>query len=186
MQLSQDILLYIGQNYLKDLLCIKKLFYYYKDDELQTILFGEVLYKHKQLPKTTIPLDFISPDRNSASAWYRKHTNITNNNQWIFYNLTPFHQLKKNIFNSIDEFCDLFIALRDRQSNDEYQIYLTFEKKKQLLIKLEYIIYNGYDNEPVIYSDEFISYTLSHEKLRHTIPDVYKTIKKEIYKQIIN
>ena len=42
--LSKDILLYIGQNYLNDRLCIKKLFYHHKDDELQKTLFDEVLY----------------------------------------------------------------------------------------------------------------------------------------------
>ena len=47
MQLSQDLLLYIGQNYLKDTLCIKKLFYHNKDDKLQLTLFGEVLHYYK-------------------------------------------------------------------------------------------------------------------------------------------
>jgi hypothetical protein len=58
MQLSQDLLLYIGQNYLKDTLCIKKLFYHNKDDKLQLILFGEVLHYYKLFSKTTIPLQF--------------------------------------------------------------------------------------------------------------------------------
>ena len=38
MKLSQDTLFYIGQNYLKTALCIKKMFYHNKDDELQLIL----------------------------------------------------------------------------------------------------------------------------------------------------
>ena len=59
MQLSEDILFYVGQNDLKDKPHIKKLFYYNKDDKLQELLFGEVLYKHKQFPKTTIPLDCV-------------------------------------------------------------------------------------------------------------------------------
>ena len=77
MQLSSDILFFIGQNYLQDTLYIKKLFYHFEDDELQKILFGEVLYKHKQYPKTTLPLDFILPNRD--------------NDKWIFDNIIPFH-----------------------------------------------------------------------------------------------
>jgi len=42
MQLSEDILFYIGQKYLKDKPHIKELFYYNKDDKLQELLFGEV------------------------------------------------------------------------------------------------------------------------------------------------
>ena len=59
MQLSEDILLHIGQKYLKDILCIKTLFYYNKDDKLEEILFGEVLYTHILFSKTTIPADFL-------------------------------------------------------------------------------------------------------------------------------
>ena len=60
MQLSQDLLLYIGHNYLKDILCIKKLFYHNKDDKLQSILFGEVLHFYKLFSKTTVPLRFLT------------------------------------------------------------------------------------------------------------------------------
>ena len=59
MQLSEDILLYIGQNYLKDKICIRKLFYHNKDDKLQVLLFGEVLYIHKHFPKTRILSEFL-------------------------------------------------------------------------------------------------------------------------------
>ena len=51
MQLSEDILFYIGQNHLKDKPHIKKLFYHNKDDKLQELLFGEVLSIHKHYPK---------------------------------------------------------------------------------------------------------------------------------------
>ena len=60
MQLSEDILLYIRQNYLKDTLCIKKLFYHNIDDKLQLTLFGEVLHYYKLFSKTSIPLHFLS------------------------------------------------------------------------------------------------------------------------------
>ena len=60
MQLSQDLLLYIGQNYLKDTLCIKKLFYHNKDDKLQLTLFGEVLHYYELFSKTTVPLRFLT------------------------------------------------------------------------------------------------------------------------------
>ena len=59
MKLSQDILFYIGQNYLKTALCIKKMFYHNKDDEAQLILYGEVLHKYKCFSKTTLPLSCI-------------------------------------------------------------------------------------------------------------------------------
>ena len=59
MELSQDILFYIGQNYLKTALCVKKMFYHNKDDELQLILYGEVLHKYKLFSKTTLPLSYI-------------------------------------------------------------------------------------------------------------------------------
>ena len=38
-------------------------------------------------------------------------------------------------------------ALCDKMAEWEYKIYLTFEKKKHLLIKLEYVCYDGYQNE---------------------------------------
>ena len=60
MQLSEDIFLYIGQNYLKDTLHIKKMFYHNKDDKLQLILFGTVLHYNKLFSKTTIPLKFLT------------------------------------------------------------------------------------------------------------------------------
>ena len=59
MKLSQDILFYIGHNYLKTALRIKKMFYHNKDDELQLILYDEVLHKYKLFSKTTSPLSYI-------------------------------------------------------------------------------------------------------------------------------
>ena len=172
MQLSSDILLFIGQKYLKDILCIKKLFYYFEDDELQKILFGEVLYKHKQFKKTTLPLDFFLPNRD--------------NNKWIFNNITPHHKLKNNSLSYMNDYINFVNEIYENVyygDDDKYQIYLIFEKEKKerLLIKVEYVCLP----EPVIYSDEFISYTISHKILSEYIPNVYKTIKKEIYKQII-
>ena len=67
MQLSEDILLYIGQNYLKDTLHIKKIFYHNKDDKLQLILFGKVLHYNKLFSKTTIPLNFLTK---CSNTWF--------------------------------------------------------------------------------------------------------------------
>ena len=172
---SSDLLCFIGQKYLKDILCIKKLFYKYKDDELQKILFGEVLYKHNQFPKTTMPLKFFFPK--------------VNNNIWIFNSMFDFIMGSDDIsliVDNFDEHNEIMDELNNRQSNDEYQIYLTFEKEKTLVYKLEYIIYNGYDNEPVIYSDEFISYTIDNEKLKQYIPNVYKKIVKKLNKRFFD
>ena len=168
MQLSSDILFFIGQNYLQDTLYTKKLFYHFEDDELQKILFGEVLYKHKQYPKTTLPLDFILPDRN--------------NNYWI-YEKTKY-RLNRYVFNHLD----LTMEMHSKANKDEYKMFITFEKilKKGLSIKIEYICYNGYDNEPVIYSDEFISYSIDNKELKIYSPHVHKILIKTIYKKIIN
>ena len=160
--ISSDLLSFIGQNYLKNVLCIKKLFYHHKDDELQKILFGVVLYKHNQFPKTTIPFDFILPELD---------------NRWVFYSVPLFMLKKHELYNATDHM-NIYNEVTNRMVADEYQIFITFEKKKKLLIKLEY--------EPVIYNDSINSYTLSHKQLKIYIPKVYKRIKKEIYEQIIN
>ena len=164
---SSDLLCFIGQNYLKDILCIKKLFYHFEDDELQKILFGEILYKHNQFPKTTLPLDFIFP--------------CVDTNEWIFHNLKPLHKLKKITFNSIDDYDDFIFAIYDRKYEWAYKIYLTFEKEKHLSIKLEYTCYNGYENEEVLNN-----YTIDNEKLKQYIPHVYKRIVKELNNRFFN
>jgi len=167
MQLSSDILLYIGQNYLHDTLYIKKLFYHFEDDELQKILFGEILYKHNQFPKTIIPLDFIFP--------------CVDTNVWIYHNLKPFHKSKKITFNSIYDYDYFKSAIYERKYEWAYQIYLTFEKEKHLLIKLEYICYNGYENEEVLNN-----YTIDNEKLKQYIPKVYNRIVNKLNKRLFN
>ena len=164
---SSDMLSFIGQNYLKNVLCIKKLFYHHKDDELQKILFGEVLYKHNQFPKTTIPLDFIVP--------------CVDTNSWIYHNIKPFHKSKKITFNSIYDYNYFQSAIYERKYVWAYKIYLTFEKEKHLLIKLEYICYNGYENEEVLNN-----YTIDNEKLRLYITNVYKKIVKELNNRFFN
>ena len=172
---SSDMLSFIGQNYLKNVLCIKKLFYHHKDDELQKILFGEVLYKHNQFPKTTIPLKFFFPK--------------VNNNIWIFNSMFHFIMGSDDIsliVDNFDEHNEIMDELNNRQSNDEYQIYLTFEKETHLSIKLEYICYNGYENEEIIYDESNISYTIDNEKLRLYIPNVYKRIVKKLNKRFFD
>ena len=161
---SSDLLSFIGHKYLKDTLCIKKLFYHHKDDELQKILFGEVLYKHKQYPKTTLPLDFILPDRN--------------NNYWIY----DYWLNRYSVFNH------LALTPAMLANKDEYKIFITFEKilKKRLLIKIEYICYNGYDNEPVTYNEEFVRYSIDNKELKTYSPIIHKILIIMIYKQIIN
>ena len=68
MQLSEDILFYIGQKYLKDKPHIKELFYYNKDDKLQELLFGEVLYIQKHYPKTRTSSGFLFPKINPMNG----------------------------------------------------------------------------------------------------------------------
>ena len=82
MQLSEDILFYVGQNYFKDKPHIKKLFYHNKDDKLQLILFGKVLHYNKLFSKTTIPLKFLTK---CSHTWFAN--NFTENvpRSVIFY-----------------------------------------------------------------------------------------------------
>jgi len=173
--ISSDLLCFIGQKYLKDTLCMKKLFHKCKDDELQKILFGEVLYKHNQFPKTTIPLKFFFSNVNS--------------NIWIFnsmFHYVMFTNDSSLIIDNFDEHNEIMDELNNRQSKDEYQIYLTFEKETHLLIKLEYICYNGYENEEVLYNESIINYTIDIEKLRLYLPNVYKRIVKQLNKRFFN
>ena len=106
MQLSEDILFYIGQNYLKDKQHIKKLFYYNKDDKLQELLFGEVLYIHKHYPKTRISSGFLLPKINP--------------NEWMYLNATD----EDSIDSSVDEYLNLIGEIFDRIYDYEYHIYI--------------------------------------------------------------
>jgi len=170
MQLSTDIFLYIGQNYLKNILCIKKIFYHYEDNDLQKLLFNEVLYKYKTFIKTTLPFNFIIPNKN--------------NNAWIFHNIKQLDKLKKYKSYSNENYNSFVNDVYNRIREDEYQIYLTFEKEKHLLIKLEYICYNGYDNEIIEYSDTISNYTIDNENLKFYLPKIYKTLKNKIYHKV--
>ena len=89
MQLSEDILFYIGQKYLKDKPHIKELFYYNKDDKLQELLFGEVLYVHKHFPKTRISAGFLFLKKNP--------------NEWMYINATD----QDSINYTVDEYLNL-------------------------------------------------------------------------------
>ena len=152
MQLSQDLILFIGQNYLKDTLCIKKMFYHNKDDKLQLILFGEVLHKHKCFSKQTIPMSFIYPKRKNYSWIYKRME--------IIYNLNS-HLVNHN-YESI-ETLNICKELHDKtlQYNDKdlYEILITFQTKektkKKLIIKIEYI--NKESNESVF------NFSLTHD-----------------------
>ncbi len=106
MQLSEDILFYVGQNYLKDKPHIKKLFYHNKDDKLQELLFGEVLYIHKHFPKTRISSGFLFLKNNP--------------NEWMFINAT---EEEDSIDSTVDEYLNLMEEIFDRIDDDEYHIY---------------------------------------------------------------
>ena len=103
MQLSEDILFYIGQKYLKDKPHIKELFYYNKDDKLQELLFGEVLYIHKHFPKTRISAGFLFLKKNP--------------NEWMYINATDQDS-------SDDEYLNLIEEIFDRIYDNEYHIYI--------------------------------------------------------------
>ena len=164
MQLSQDLLLYIGQNYLKDTLCIKKLFYHNKDDKLQLILFGEVLHYYKLFSKTTVPLRFLTK---FSHRWF------TNN-------------LSQKVPRSIEAFDRRWYRLHiDRMFIDfsklkwECDVLVTFESTwddESLNISLEYI--NDNNNEVVS--------TIDDDELEYYQPNIYKKLKQFIFKRIIN
>ncbi len=167
MQLSEDILFYIGQKYLKDKPHIKELFYYNKDDKLQELLFGEVRYIHKHFPKTRISAGFLFPKRNP--------------NQWMYINGTE----EDSIDSSVDEYLNLIGEIFERIYDYEYHIYITYEIiNDDLILKIEYV-WLGFD-EPAIYSIDRISFTIDNETINKYLPNIYKVLKQLIFKKCIN
>jgi len=167
MKLSEDILLYIGQNYLKDTQHIKKLFYHNKDDKLQELLFGEVLYIHKHFPKTRISAWFLFVKKNP--------------NEWMYINGTE----EDSIDSSVDEYLNLIGEIFNRIDDDEYHIYITFEIiNDDPTVEIEYV-WKGFD-EPAIYSIDRISFTIDNETINKYLPDIYKKLKQLILKKCIN
>ena len=164
MQLSQDLLLYIGQNYLKDTLCIKKLFYHNKDDKLQLILFGEVLHYYKLFSKTTVPLHFLTK---FSHRWF------TNNlSQKVPRSIKGFegYLYKLHIDKMFYEFSKL---------KWECDVLVTFEstwEDESLNISIEYI--NDNNNEVVS--------TIDDDELEYHQPNIYKKLKQFILRRIIN
>ena len=158
MQLSEDILLRIGQNYLKDTLHIKKLFYHNEDDKLQELLFDEVLYKHKQFPKTTIPLDCV----------------LETPNQLMILNAI------------VDEFLELAYELYKKGIDYEYQVLVLFEiTNNDFIVKVEYVV-ERVNHEPAIYCiDELLS-VIDDEYINKRIPGIYKRLGLLVLKKIIN
>ena len=73
------------------------MFYHHKDDELQKLLFGEVLYKYNQYPKTTIPFKFFFPNVDS--------------NIWIFHNVA-FNLSNIYSLNKFDEYNEIMDELK--------------------------------------------------------------------------
>ncbi len=164
MQLSQDLLLYIGQNYLKDTLCIKKLFYHNKDDKLQLILFGEVLHYYKLFSKTTVPLHFLTKF----------------SHRWFFNNLS---QKVPRLIKGFEGY--LYRLHIDKMFNDfcklkwECDVLVTFESTwddESLNISIEYV--NDNNNEVVD--------TIDDEELEYFQPNIYKKLKQFILRRIIN
>ena len=160
MQLSEDILLYIGQNYLKDTLHIKKLFYHNKDDKLQLILFGEVLHYYKLFSKTTVPLRFLTK---FSHRWF------TNNlSQKVPRSIKGFegYLYKLHIDKMFIDFCKL---------KYDCDILVTFESTwddESLNISIEYI--NDNNNEVVNSIDD--------DELEYHQPIIYKKLKQFIFK----
>ena len=164
MQLSQDLLLYIGQNYLKDTLCIKKLFYLNKDDKLQLILFGEVLHYYKLFSKTIVPLRFLTK---FSHRWF------TNNlSQKVPRSIEAFDRRCYKLH--IDRMLIEFIKLKW-----DCDVLVTFEstwEDESLNISIEYI--NENNNEVVRSIDD--------DDLEYYQPNIYKKLKQFILKRIIN
>lgn len=135
MQLQQDILLYIGQNYLKDTLRIKKLFYRNKDDKLQILLFGEILYYYNIFPWTTIPINYLFPKRNNKK-WLFKQMYIKDDPEDMEnYNFTVSFKIDetKNIY-FIIEYVDEFMKI-DLKSNINYLQKTAIEPVKKMIFK---------------------------------------------------
>ena len=167
MELSEDVLLYIGHNYLKDKQHIKKLFYYNKDDKLQELLFGEVLYIHKHYPKTRISSGFLFLKKNP--------------NEWMYINGTE----EDSIDSSVDEYLNLIGEIFERIYDYEYHIYITYEIiNDDLILKIEYV-WLRFD-EPAIYSIDHISFTIDNETINKYLPNIYKELKQLIFKKCIN
>ena len=158
MQLSEDILLYIGQNYLKDTQYIKKLFYHNEDNELQEILFNEVLYKHKQFPKTTISLNCIRE----------------NPNQLIILD------------GIIDDFLGLAYELYKKGIDYDYNVLVTFEITNiDFMVEVKYLV--DRDNyEPKIYHIDEILPIIDNEYINKRVPGIYKRLGLLVLKKFIN
>ena len=161
MQLSEDILFYVGQNYLKDKPHIKKLFYHDKDDKLQELLFGEVLYIHKHFPKTRISAGFL---------FLKKKPN-----EWMYIYGTEQHSIDSTAV----EYLNLIGEIFERIDDDEYRIYITFEMiNDDPTVEIENV-WKGFD-EPAIYSIDRISFTIDNETINKYLPDIYKKLKQLI------
>ncbi len=165
MQLSQDLLLYIGQNYLKDTLCIKKLFYHNKDDKLQLILFGEVLHYHKLFSKTTIPLKFLTK---CSHTWF-----ANNFTKYVPRSFMPYE--REAYIEYLDDMWIEFLKLKCKCN-----IFVTFESmdddEGDLEISIEYIDTG---------SGEIMG-TIPDLGIQEFQPKIYKKLNKLIYKKIIN
>ncbi len=165
MQLSEYILLQIGQNYLKDTQHIKKLFYHNEDDKLQELLFDEGPYTHKQFPKTTIPLDGVlkNPNEWMCINGIKKFTNV----EYSLFEVCERVRMTidRLIESSInDEYTNLLGEFCERVNDDEYKIFITFEiKNDDFMFKIEYVC-KGFD-EPAIYCIDNISFTIDNEKI---------------------
>ena len=164
MQLSEDILLYIGQKYLKDKICIRKLFYHNKDDKLQVLLFGEVLHHYKLFSKTTVPLCYLTK---FSHRWF------SNN-------------LSRKVPRSIEAFDRRWYKLHiDRMFID----FSKLKSKCDILITFE----SWWDDESLDISIEYIDnnncevlYTIKPDDLQYCQPNIYKKLKQLIFKKIIN
>jgi len=117
-------------------LCIRKLFYHCKDDELQKILFGEVLHKYKCFTKTTLPMSYIYPKRNN-NAW------LCNRIGTIYGSIGLFVKLNYDSIETLNKYEDLHDKVLKYNNRSLYEVLVTFQTrektKKKLLIKIEYI-----------------------------------------------
>ena len=158
MQLSEDILLYIGQNYLKDTQHIKKLFYHNEDNKLQKLLFDEVLYKHKQFPKTTIPLNCIRETPNQLII----------------------------LDGIVEDFLGLPYELYKKGIDYDYNVLVTFEITNiDFIVEVEYLV--DRDNyEPKIYHIDDILPIIDDEYINKRVPCIYKRLEKLVLNKLIN
>lgn len=164
MQLSQDLLLYIGQNYLKDTLCIKKLFYHNKDDKLQLILFGEVLHYYRLFSKTTVPLRFLTK---FSHKWFTNNLSqkVPRSIEAFDRRLYKLHIVRMFIdFSKLKWDCDVLVTFESTWDDES------------LNISIEYI--NDNNNEVVD--------TIDDEELEYFQPNIYKKLKQFILRRIIN